>query len=441
MVFPHIYLVLVLTITKTSICVSEGWFLHVTDFHWDNTYTSRDLSCNGVVNTHGVYGDYWCDSPFSLIDVTIKAMKNATIDKAVDFMLWTGDSILHTGDEHLSIDNNIEMLTNLTNNLQQTFPTMDVYATYGNHDYYPNGQYPPHNNEIYNRTLEHWRSWINDSTQEELFLKGAYYTLKTKYGIRILALNTNLYYTSDKITAHMDDPADQFVWMENILEHSRHLSEKVLITGHVPPGVAAEGGKPWFYQHFNTRMVHILQQYSDIIIGLHFGHEHADTFRLFYDHSGQPTMAMYIAPSVTPWRYKNSKATGPKHNPSFRMVKYDRVSGRHLDLVQYYMDLPESNRQGKPIWKIAYTATHDMGISDISPKSMDNFATRTRNPHSQEFQNQLSWRNAKAEVMPCDAFCHSLIFCNFKKLHDHDFKLCLRETQQYTATLPFGRRK
>lgn len=67
---------------------------------------------------------------------------------------------------------------------------------------------------------------------------------------------------------------------------SVHCFLKVLVTGHVPPGIAAEGGRSWFYQHFNTRMVHILQQYSDVIIGLHFGHEHADTFRIFYDHSG-----------------------------------------------------------------------------------------------------------------------------------------------------------
>lgn len=86
--------------------------------------------------------------------------------------LASRDSVLHTADENLSIDNNVGILTNLTNQLQQTFPTMDVYATYGNHDYYPNNQYPPHNNEIYNRTLEHWRNWINDSAQETNFLKG-----------------------------------------------------------------------------------------------------------------------------------------------------------------------------------------------------------------------------------------------------------------------------
>lgn len=86
--------------------------------------------------------------------------------------IFYSDSVLHTGDEHLSLDNNVGILQNLTAHLQQTFPTMDVYATYGNHDYYPNGQYPPHNNEIYNRTLEHWKTWINDSTQEATFLKG-----------------------------------------------------------------------------------------------------------------------------------------------------------------------------------------------------------------------------------------------------------------------------
>lgn len=82
------------------------------------------------------------------------------------------DSVLHTPDENLSINENIDILTNLTGQLQETFPTMGVYATYGNHDYFPSNQYPPHNNEIYNRTLEHWRTWINDSTQETNFLKG-----------------------------------------------------------------------------------------------------------------------------------------------------------------------------------------------------------------------------------------------------------------------------
>lgn len=49
---------------------------------------------------------------------------------------------------------------------------MDVYVIYGNYDYFFSNQYFLYNNEIYNRMLEYWRIWINDSMQEINFLKG-----------------------------------------------------------------------------------------------------------------------------------------------------------------------------------------------------------------------------------------------------------------------------
>ena len=60
-----------------------------------------------------------------------------------------------------------------------------------------------------------------------VFFTGGYYTVKSVSGLRILALNTNLYYTSDKVTAGIPDPADQFRWMEHVLNNSRASSEKV----------------------------------------------------------------------------------------------------------------------------------------------------------------------------------------------------------------------
>lgn len=63
--------------------------------------------------------------------------------------------------------------------------------------------------------------------QKLKFFTGGYYTVKTTSGIRILALNTNLYYTSDKVTAGLIDPADQFSWMENVLASSNASNEKV----------------------------------------------------------------------------------------------------------------------------------------------------------------------------------------------------------------------
>jgi hypothetical protein len=82
-----------------------------------------------------------------------------------------------------------------------------------------------------------------------------------------------------------------------------------------------------------------------------------------------------------------------------------------------------------------------MKLPDISPTSIDDFANRAKHIESHEFNNHLKWRNANAEVMSCDAQCHSFIFCNFKKLLAYDFNVCVRDTQRYTAAIAFGKRK
>ena len=73
----------------------KGWFWNVTDFHWDFTYWSDQLSCNGAnITNPGMFGNQWCDSPWALVQETIKGIKNVKQD--VDFILWTGYSIQFT---------------------------------------------------------------------------------------------------------------------------------------------------------------------------------------------------------------------------------------------------------------------------------------------------------------------------------------------------------
>ena len=63
----------------------------MTDFHYDFTYHDRQLSCNSQVDNPGQFGDYWCDSPWRLVNDSISAMAN--IKGSVDFILWTGSVI------------------------------------------------------------------------------------------------------------------------------------------------------------------------------------------------------------------------------------------------------------------------------------------------------------------------------------------------------------
>ena len=51
--------------------------------------------------------------------------------------------------------------------------------------------------------------------------------MKTLHGQRIVALNTNLYYTSNKAILAVDDPGDQLAWLNTTLAQARTDNEKV----------------------------------------------------------------------------------------------------------------------------------------------------------------------------------------------------------------------
>ena len=61
---------------------------------------------------------------------------------------------------------------------------------------------------------------------------GGYYTVKTKFGLRIIAVNTALYYYDIK-TKTLDDPADQFAWLDEELSLATSKGEKVILTNTV----------------------------------------------------------------------------------------------------------------------------------------------------------------------------------------------------------------
>ena len=62
---------------------------------------------------------------------------------------------------------------------------------------------------------------------------------------------------------------------------------QVIVTAHVPPGMAPPLGTRWMYEDFHQKLNAILYRYNEIIVGLHFGHEHNDNFRVFYDDKGK----------------------------------------------------------------------------------------------------------------------------------------------------------
>jgi sphingomyelin phosphodiesterase acid-like 3 len=65
-----------------------GYFWHVTDFHWDYSYGRQNISCEKDVKSRGVFGNYRCDAPWTLVVSSVNGMK--LLKPEVDFVLWTG---------------------------------------------------------------------------------------------------------------------------------------------------------------------------------------------------------------------------------------------------------------------------------------------------------------------------------------------------------------
>lgn len=404
-----------------------GYFWHITDFHYDFTYHGAQLSCNSdqLSGDLGKFGDFWCDSPWTLVNSSVHAM--AHIKPDADFVLWTGDTVLHGTDEDLNYTLNAEVLDNITDILHRTLPGVPVYASFGNHDYWPNNQFPPENNRLYNDTLDRWRDWINDPSQHDNFRKGAYYTVKTQYSLRIIALNTNLYYTSNKAVLNHTDPGGQLAWLNGTLEAAKHSNEKVLITAHIPPGVHTPNSLIWMHEIYHNPFLAILRNYADIIVGMHFGHDHADGFKVLTNTNGDHATPIFIAPSVTPWRYKIPNEIGPAHNPGIRLVKYDRTTGGQLDILQYYLDLQKANKDGVAIWNSEYNATTHYNINELSVGELKKLIDRMKNANGNEFQS--FWRHFTVSPpqdlqKPCDETCHASIICGFTEFEMQAFQAC-----------------
>ena len=47
------------------------------------------------------------------------------------------------------------------------------------------------------------------------------------------------------------------------------------------------GDGPWMYEHYNTRLNEIIMTYGELIVGMHFGHEHSDNFRVYHNDAGK----------------------------------------------------------------------------------------------------------------------------------------------------------
>jgi len=285
--------IVVATLCSDLCCAGSPWrgigyFWHVTDFHFDPTYETIRLSCSDEVSVKGKYGDYLCGSPWKLVNWSINAMGLTKND--VDFLIWTGDNVAHIPDDKTSMEINLATMKKITDELKRVFHGKTVYASLGNRDFHPHDQAPSSPNEFYRRVAEMWEPWIRSvgtgdesSKNVELFKKGGYYRGYVNSKLSVMVLNTNLYYIGNKLTENIEDPAGQFAWLKTELRVARWWKRKMILVGHVPVGLLSPGLVDWFHPRHSRQLLDIMYEFSDVISGSHFGHNHMDAFQLLED--------------------------------------------------------------------------------------------------------------------------------------------------------------
>ncbi|EAT40899.1 AAEL007412-PA [Aedes aegypti] len=415
---------------------------------WANEFSSSSSN----TKKPGPFGDYMCDSPWSLLESASQAMKSKQGDN-VEFVLWTGDGLSH-GAKRLHEAARMELLRNVTELLSRTFPSQFVFPVVGHDDGTLN----------FGQLGELWRHWL-PSEALQTFEKGGYYSIEQKRSnLRIIALNTNFMrhdpkYSQSHSSAVKQRPdgsihyaggigghgalsgssshesEKQWTWLESVLAQSKDSKKFVYIVGHIPPGSDERhiGHMPYGHTSFteknNLRYLRLVKKYSEIIQGQFFGHLHSDSFRVVYSDSGKPISWMMIAPSITPRKMSES------NNPAMRLYKFDTDTGQVLDYTQYYLDLEQANQLGEAVWQPEYNlTTYYYGLGEVSSVALHNLADRFTNADDTQFAKYYRANSVRHSTQTCEGSCLLNHYCAITRLDYRELRSCLETAAKAMAS-------
>ncbi|XP_063920810.1 sphingomyelin phosphodiesterase-like [Zophobas morio] len=362
--------------------------LQLSDIHYDPNYMpggngvcSEPLCCQNdqpvppsSKDRCGYWGDYRNgDSPWHLIENTIKQTKNKTFD----FVYYTGDIMSHRIFD-TSIEKNSQLASKLYSYLRESFD-VPIFPVLGNHEAHPLDFWAPsvggfNMSWLYRVAADHWVKMVGQDVSETV-LAGGYYTVSPKPGFRIIALNNNVAIKSNFWLFYNDgDARKQLQWLVDTLVEAERNNERVHIMGHVPPGTH-DVVKEWSRQYSR-----IVERFASTIVAQFNGHTHVDELRVFYSSTNtSSTEAFGVAfngAAVTPW--------GTNSNPSFKYYTVDGSSCVVLDYEEYTFNLTRanSNRTYSPEWYKLYSFKEAYGVENLMPSEVDKVLHRMATNHS-----------------------------------------------------------
>eukprot|EP00899_Mesostigma_viride_P027805 jgi/Mesvir1/8209/Mv12500-RA.1 len=368
-------------------------FLQLSDIHIDLTYTpgaeascTRRPCCRRQSHAHHrnpahPLASPRCDTSVRLLQSALGAAANV----APSFVLVTGDTAPHGLDglpREEARGRVLEAINSTARVFEQILPRTPVLFALGDTDFLPEGIDPgfPHNSWLLRPVAEIWSRWLPPNARVMFELTGAYDVLVAPL-VRVVVLNTqvcdvhNLYVFMENSTA-----ATQLAWLDSVLYSARARGERVILTGHIPPGLAGDCWGTW-----SVRYQQLAHRYAlaGVIIAHVFGHQHRGSLRLLRGPRKEagnvagggtqpttfnsstfpaPSQVAYVCPSLSP-------VLG--NRPSFRIFTLDQSTQGVALIQQYYLDLPQiqSQRSGPVRWQLGFSAPTSFALPDLLPSS------------------------------------------------------------------------
>ncbi|EPE05725.1 ser thr protein phosphatase family protein [Ophiostoma piceae UAMH 11346] len=373
--------------------------LHMSDLHLDARYQvgsegncTSGMCCRpSSVNAAGagtlsvsapLFGTYKCDSPYFLALAAMQAIGPLTGTSAKHppaFSFYTGDLVAHDPANQLSHDY-VEYVESSLWQIFKEYIGGPIYCALGNHDTAPDNLDAPHaidgngaegrqfswNYQHVSSLWQHY-GWIDKQAAADAALHYGAYSVVDKHGVRIITINTDLYYKSNYYAyLHAADPdySGIFTFLISELQKAEDAGQRAYVVGHVLTGWdgtnALPNGADLFYQ--------IIDRYSPhVVASVFFGHTHEDQAFVYYSNNATKQTAEYavanawVGPSITPLTNLNS---------GFRMYEVDTGSFEIMDAYTFYADVSsfadiktgDAHAEG-PVYKLEYSTREAYGAA------------------------------------------------------------------------------
>ncbi|KAI0066506.1 Metallo-dependent phosphatase [Artomyces pyxidatus] len=316
--------------------------LHLSDFHIDPRYaTGAEANCTSGLccrsnnfNAHSPnssvlpaprYGSYLCDTPFSLAAAALESIPVLAGTNGTGFAwtVFTGDLVAHDAEQQLSRDYIMYTETLLYDLFKRMLGGGPVYAALGNHDSYNQAQDATHSlgGELaeqfswnYDHVASLWEheGWISQSAVALARAHYAAYAVQRTDGLRIITLNTDLWYRANwfnYVNLSQIDTSGMLRFLTDELQDAEDHGERAWIVGHVLSGWDGTNALLNPTDHFYQ----IVDRFSPhVIANIFWGHTHEDQLSIFYSNnatniSAETALATsWIGPSITPLTNLNS---------------------------------------------------------------------------------------------------------------------------------------